>query len=132
MGWDEIFIAFAVSHLVGDFVLQTNWQAINKHGGLTPGNVIGRTALLHHVATYTLAFVPCFIWLYGDLSWQVLLVAAGVAVPHLVQDDGRLLATYMRRVKGSDPQDLPIVALGLDQTAHMVALLVLAISIGAA
>lgn len=127
MDWNEIFVAFAVSHLVGDFVLQTNWQALNKHGGLRQGNAIARRALLQHAGSYTLAFVPSLIWLSSELSWQVLAVAAGIAIPHVLQDDGRLLAAYMRRVKGVKTGDLPIVALGVDQTVHLVALLLLAI-----
>jgi hypothetical protein len=127
--WDEIFAVFVVSHMVGDFVLQTNWQAINKHGGLRRGNTVGRRALLSHVSTYTLAFVPALVWLAGDLSWSVLLVAAALFVPHVLQDDGRLLARYMRRVKKADPAALPVVALALDQSIHAVMLLVLAIAI---
>jgi hypothetical protein len=127
--WGEVFIVFAVSHLVGDFVLQTDWQAVNKHGGLARGNAVGRAALLHHGAGYLLAFVPCLIWLAGELSWGVLAVAAAVVVPHVLQDDGRLLGEYMRRVKRVDPSAIPFVALGLDQTLHAVALLLLAIAV---
>ena len=129
MPWDEVFIVFAVSHLVGDFVLQTDWQAVNKHSGLARGNAVGHAALLHHGAGYLLAFVPCLIWLAGSLSWAVLGVAAAVVVPHVVQDDGRLLGVYMRRVKRVDPKAIPFVALGLDQTLHAVALLLVAIAI---
>jgi hypothetical protein len=125
--WVEVFVVFVISHLVGDFVLQTDWQAVNKHGGLARGNTVGRSALLSHVATYTLAFLPCFVWMFDALSWGVLAVAAGIAIPHVLQDDGRLLATYMRRVKGGDPKTLPVVALGLDQTLHAVTLMALAI-----
>jgi hypothetical protein len=27
--WDEVFIVFYISHLVGDYLLQTDWMAIN-------------------------------------------------------------------------------------------------------
>jgi hypothetical protein len=127
--WVEIFAVFVVSHMVGDFVLQTDWQAVNKHGGLRRGNTVGRRALLWHGSTYTLAFVPCLVWLAGDLQWRVLLVAVGLFFPHVLQDDGRLLARYMRRVKKADPAALPVVALGLDQSIHAVMLLLLAIAI---
>lgn len=130
--WADIFCVLAVSHLVGDFALQTDDQAVNKHGGLARGNRRGRSALLRHGASYTLAFVPAFVWLAGDLSWSVIAVAAAVTIPHVVQDDGRLLAAYMRRVKGSDPKALPIVALGLDQTMHFAALLLLALAVAPA
>lgn len=129
MHWVEIFAVFVVSHMVGDFVLQTDWQAVNKHGGLRPGNAVGRRALLTHCGTYTLAFAPCLVWLAGDLSWSVLIVAAALFFPHVVQDDGRVLARYMREVKKADPTKLPVVALGLDQSVHAVVLLLLAIAI---
>jgi hypothetical protein len=127
--WAEVFVVFVVSHMVGDFVLQTEWQSVNKHGGLRRGNSRGRAALLAHCSTYTLAFVPCFVWLAGEESWRVLAVAAGVFVPHVLQDDGRLLAAYMRRVKKADPVALPVVALCLDQSVHAVVLLLLAIAV---
>jgi hypothetical protein len=127
--WVEVFAVFVVSHMVGDFVLQTDWQAVNKHGGLRRGHTVGRRALLSHCTTYTLAFVPCLVWLAGDLSWGVLIVAAALFFPHVLQDDGRLLARYMREVKRADPAALPVVALGLDQSIHAVVLLLLAISI---
>lgn len=130
MDWVEVFAVLVVSHLVGDFVLQTDWQAVNKHGGLRAGNAVGRSALGHHLATYLLAFVPALVWLATEHGWATLAIAAGIGVPHGVQDDGRLLALYMRRVKGSDPRKLPIVALGLDQALHLVALLVLALVVG--
>lgn len=34
MAWIEVFALFVVSHAVGDYVLQTEFQAINKRGGL--------------------------------------------------------------------------------------------------
>ena len=34
MDWGEISIVFFVSHLAGDFLVQTEWQALHKRGGL--------------------------------------------------------------------------------------------------
>lgn len=130
MDWAQVFVVMAVSHLFGDFVLQTDWQAVHKHAGLAPGNAVGRAALLGHGLSYTLAFVPCFVWLAGGHGWSTALIVAAITIPHVLQDDGRLLAHYMRRVKGCDPKTFPTVALGLDQTLHLTALLLLAIAIG--
>ena len=33
MAWPEVYLAFLISHLAGDFLLQTEWQAVNKRGG---------------------------------------------------------------------------------------------------
>ena len=127
MEWFEVFAVLLVSHLVGDYLLQTDWQAVHKRGGLGP-NAVARRALLSHVATYTLAYVPALIWLAGDLSaLAVVGVAAGIAIPHLVQDDGRLLAIYVKRVKGCDIVAFPLVGAAVDQTMHIVALFALAL-----
>jgi Protein of unknown function (DUF3307) len=127
MEWFEVFAVLLVSHLVGDYLLQTDWQAVHKRGGLGP-DPVARRALLSHVATYTLAFVPALIWLAGDLRpLAVVGVAAGIAVPHMVQDDGRLLAIYVRRVKGCDIVAFPLVGAAVDQTMHIVALFGLAL-----
>ena len=54
MEWFEVFAVFLVSHLVGDYLLQTDWQAVHKHRGLGP-DPVSRRALASHVATYTIA-----------------------------------------------------------------------------
>jgi len=127
--WVEVFTVFLLSHLVGDYLLQTDWQAAHKMEGLG-GDPVRRRALLSHIATYTLAFVPALAWLAGELGAAVLLVAALVAGPHLVQDDGRLLDLYLRRVKRCDPKSLPGVRTAVDQTFHLLALFALSVAIG--
>jgi hypothetical protein len=129
MPWVEIFAVFVVSHAVGDFCLQTDWQALNKHGGLT-GTRVQRVALASHVTSYTLAFVPSFIWLWSSLHGWVFVLAAGIFVPHYIQDDGRLLADYSRVVKKADIDANPALGLALDQSFHLLALFVTAIVAG--
>jgi hypothetical protein len=124
--WVEVFAVFAVSHLVGDFLLQTDWQATHKFGGLGP-NPESRRALLAHTVTYTLAFVPALIWLSTDIGAWALGVAALIALPHMIQDDGRLLDTYMRRFKRVQGQPPGGLRLALDQSFHMVFLFLLAL-----
>ncbi len=120
MPWVQVFLVFLVCHLVGDFLLQTQWQANHKHGGLLDPRA--RTALVSHVATYTLAFVPAFVWLWDSLGAGVLGIAALLAVPHLIQDDGTLLDRYMVVVKRADPREHPALTVTVDQTFHVVAL----------
>jgi|SRR3954447_5652811 hypothetical protein len=129
MAWVEVFSAFVVCHLAGDYLLQTDHQARHKHGGLG-ADPVARRALLAHIATYTLAFVPALVWLAGDLHAGVLWVAALIAAPHLVQDDGRLIARYVSDVKGArGPGTEGIVAL-VDQSFHVLALFALALLAG--
>ena len=49
MSWVSVFAAFLVAHMVGDYLLQTDWQARHKRGGLT--DPAARRPLLTHVAT---------------------------------------------------------------------------------
>jgi Protein of unknown function (DUF3307) len=124
--WSDVFLVFAVSHLVGDFAFQTEWQAQHKRGGLGP-DPVARRALVTHVLTYTLAFVPALVWLWDDLGAGVLALAALLAGEHLVQDDGRLLSSWVRSVKRTDPSRHPPVMIAVDQTFHAVVLLALAL-----
>lgn len=119
MTWVEVFAVFVVSHLVGDFLLQTDWQAGNKENGLGP-DPVHRRALGLHVLTYMVAFVPALIWiaLETDVLWAIV-IAAAIAVPHLVQDDRRLLDRYMRSVKGVTEKALGL-RIAVDQAFHVV------------
>lgn len=117
---------FVVCHLAGDFLLQTSWQATNKYGGLGGGGE--PRALVTHVLTYTLVFVPAFIWLAGSLGAWVLGVAALIAVPHLVQDDGRLLERWIADVKHSDDIERGgWLFTAIDQSFHVVVLFAVAL-----
>ncbi len=122
MEWAEITIVFWVSHLFGDFLLQTDWQATSKLGGLGRDRT-ARLALFSHVGVYTLCFVPALIWI-GEATSALGAVGLGavIFIPHLVIDDGRLLHAYMLRVKGSrDPQSAGLVA-AVDQSLHLISL----------
>jgi hypothetical protein len=129
MHWVELFAAFIVCHLVGDFLLQTDWQARNKHEGLGTDRT-ARRALAAHLLTYTLAFVPALIWVGNDQGVPQAFGAAALLVgPHVVQDDGRLIAAYVRRVKGIEVTPSPLM-FAVDQSFHVVALFLVALLIG--
>jgi fatty acid desaturase len=119
--WVEVLAVFAVCHLVGDFILQTNWQARHKHGGLR-SDPLARRALAWHITTYALAFVPAWLWIAGERGWLAVLIAVAVIVPHTIQDDGRTLRAYMIAVKRADPDDDRLLAVFVDQAFHGVAL----------
>jgi hypothetical protein len=129
MPWVEIFAVFIVSHLVGDFLLQTDLQAMHKRGGLS-GNGQSPRGLLSHTLTYTLAFVPALIWLADDIGVPAALgTALLIALPHMVQDDGRLLDSFMRRVKGVEPKPGGLL-IAVDQSWHVLALFLVALLVG--
>jgi hypothetical protein len=130
MPWVEVFAVFVVSHLVGDFILQTEFQAINKHGGLGR-DPVRRRALFSHAISYTATFTPALVWLAGADYRLITLVAVvlAIGVPHLVQDDGTAIKWWMRTVKHTEP--VPgVLAIMVDQCFHMVALMLAAIVVG--
>jgi len=120
MAWSEVFIVLLVCHLAGDFLLQTEWQALHKLGGLGP-DPERRRALLLHVTTYSLPVLAALVWVALDGA-GLRAVAAGVIVvgTHLVQDDGRLLRRYVRRVKKTDPEFGTPLMIAIDQSFHVV------------
>jgi hypothetical protein len=129
MRWVEVFAVFVVSHQVGDYLFQSESQALNKRGGLR-GTPQMRRALVSHVSTYMLAFVPALIWLWDSLHAGVFWVAALIAIPHLIQDDGSLLTSYARIVKKADLAANPGLGQALDQAFHFVALFLTALLAG--
>jgi hypothetical protein len=121
LNWTEAFAVFIVCHLVGDFLLQTDWQARFKLGGLG-SDPVRRRALLSHTLSYTVAFLPALVWvgLETDAAWAVL-IGFAVAIPHMAQDDGRLLDSYMATVKGLSQNSLGL-RVAVDQAFHVVLL----------
>ena len=126
MTWASVYVALLISHVAGDFLLQTEWQALNKRGGLL-GSGESRRALLTHGFSYTCAYIPALIWIGGEHGVAAALgLAALVMVPHVVVDDGWLLRRWMAHVKhSSNPVDWLSVA--VDQSFHVVALLPVAL-----
>jgi len=129
VSWVEIFLVLLVSHLVGDFLLQTEWQAKWKYGGLGP-DPVRRRALGTHLITYMLCFLPALVWVAaeGGLDRAVAL-ALLVGVPHWIQDDGRLLDLYIAVVKRAE-QVSPGLRIAVDQSFHVVMLFAAALIVG--
>jgi hypothetical protein len=119
--WEEVFAVFLVCHLAGDFLLQTDWQAINKRGGLA-GTPEARRALVKHVVVYTLCFLPALVWLSDDVGASAFALLPVIFIPHLLQDDGRLLQAWNRRIKRGDLAPGNHVYMAIDQSFHVVTL----------
>jgi hypothetical protein len=114
-------LAFLVSHLVGDVLLQTEWQALTKVPGL--GDPAARRALGRHLATYMLAFGPALVWIGNETSAaRAVGVGALVAIPHLLIDDGHFVRAWLRSVKHARDPALGL-SIAVDQSLHLVCLL---------
>jgi len=123
MSWPALFGVFLLSHLLGDFLLQTDWQASEKRHGLIGGTRVNRRALASHGMIYTLAFVPALVWVGIESSaLSAVGVAALVGVPHVIVDDGTLLAWWTRHVKHVHGVPSTVVRIGADQSTHVLAL----------
>jgi len=122
MTWPALFGVFLISHLVGDFLLQTGWQATNKSRGLG-SNPEARRALVWHGLIYTVAFVPALVWVGTELGAPATLgIGALVLLPHVIIDDGALVDSWVRHIKHVEGAPSVVVRLGVDQTLHVLAL----------
>jgi len=119
MRWEEVFLVFLVCHVTGDFLLQTDWQAVNKRGGLSR-NTEARRALFSHVLVYTLVFVPAIVWIASNESALAIGLLAVIFIPHLVQDDARALMSWNRIVKRSFVPPGDPIYMAIDQSFHFV------------
>ena len=125
MTWPAVLAAFLVCHLAGDLLLQTEWQALTKVRGF--GDPEGRRALISHVTTYTLPYLPVFVWIAVDRSVvRAVVVALLIALPHVFIDDGRFVRLWLAQVKHS-PEPAPSLRLMVDQSFHVVCLLGVAV-----
>lgn len=135
MPWTEAFAVFIVCHLAGDFLLQTKFQALYKRNGLSGG--VALKALAFHTFWYTACFIPAFIWIAEQRGISWMLLSAGlVAAPHMLQDDGRLIAVWGRRIKGlgamprATDSEPATIYLFVDQSFHVLALFGVALLVG--
>jgi hypothetical protein len=129
VNWVEVVAVLGICHLVGDFLLQTDWQARNKYGGLS-ADPVRRHALRNHLFTYMLAFAPALVWIAAETNLaEAVGVGLLIAVPHWIQDDGRLLDAYMAVVKGLS-QTSPGLRVAVDQSFHAVFLFATALLVG--
>jgi hypothetical protein len=119
--WEEVFAVFLVCHVVGDYLLQTDWQALNKRGGLSRDRE-ARRALISHVSVYTIVFLPAVTWIANETTALAFALLPVVFIPHLIQDDARALIAWNRIVKRSAPAPGDYLYMAIDQSFHFVAL----------
>lgn len=131
MTWEQVFIVFLVCHATGDFLLQTEFQATRKAGGLG-SDPVARKALYSHLLSYSLVFVPAFVWIADKHSFGRVIACAAIALlTHLVQDDRRLLYLYTIKVKKADPPPDHPLWIFIDQAGHIVWLFAAALAAAA-
>lgn len=109
----NIFTWLFLGHLVGDWLLQSDWMARGKRQG------IFTAAGMVHFATYTAVMIG-ILWLLGDQGvGQGLLVGSIIFISHWLIDATNLVQWWMRFY---GQRDQAVVRLMIDQTWHLVVL----------
>lgn len=109
----EALACAIVGHLVGDYLLQNDWMALNKK---RPG---GGLHCLVHVWIWTL----CVCAFAGWWSWGAFMVLFGT---HFVQDRTQVIGFWMTRVNRqpqfAQPPMAPWSLIVVDNVWHIVAI----------
>ncbi|MEA3351968.1 MAG: DUF3307 domain-containing protein [Chloroflexota bacterium] len=92
-----------IAHLIGDFILQTDWMAVRKKRSYF--------ACLIHVLVYLIPFLAC------DLEWWQF---ALIGVMHFAQDRSAVVWWWMRVWKRVPREDWGVIPFYVDQSFHLV------------
>ena len=110
----SLFIVLYIGHKIGDYIFQTEYQALNKSKLIGP--------LFRHSIVYTICVLGLAFIVIGFFSWLALII---VFVSHLILDRRTFLITWGRKIKGmnSPSNDSSKIALmELDQAFHYLVL----------
>ena len=115
----NIFAWFILGHLLGDWLLQSDWMALGKRRGL-----FTRAGLVHYTV-YTLSILGV-LYLSNEIprtSSSLLLIGLIVFISHWLIDATNLVKIWMA-VAGQ--RDQIMVRVMVDQTFHLLVLALLA------
>lgn len=120
-----VFLVLLCSHLVGDWVAQSDWQAANKTRSWA--------ALAAHLARYHLVMgllllIP--VLRDGWPAWKALAVLAVSAATHAVIDRRWPVRALMRAVGSPGFATLEWGVIAVDQALHLSILSMLAVLLG--
>ena len=107
-----LFEYLFMAHLLGDWLLQTEWQATNKHDNLL--------ALLSHIVVYHAIILLVLLWQAGPARPLLFGVVLFLAVTHALMDrfTVRPLMKFMRITEKREPERWLTVA--VDQAFHLL------------
>ena len=117
-----VYLALLASHLLGDWVVQTDWQATNKTRSWA--------ALVAHVASYhllmgLLLLIP--ILRDGWPAWKALAAMTVSAITHAVIDRRRPVRALMRVAGSPGFASVEWGVIAVDQALHLFLLAMLAL-----
>lgn len=110
----EIFLLLIVGHAVGDFLLQTSWQAENK-------SRIWK-ALITHGLVYSIV-----VYLLTLMAGGISLISISVIfLSHVLLDKGNIVKWWLKTIKKEHTDNAQIRFL-VDQSLHVLVLLIVTI-----
>ena len=111
----NIFETLVITHLIGDWIFQTEYEAMNKMK-----DSFWNRALFSHCLICTLCFAPAF-WSYG-INWLWLLLIFG---SHLFLDRRWPVVWWISTIKRTSPETvekLYWLVIVVDQIMHVLIL----------
>jgi hypothetical protein len=116
----SLFDKLLVAHLVGDWLLQTEWQAVNKTKNYR--------ALLSHIGVYSVIMLGVLILDFGFQNIYVYIMVGMLALSHALLDRRwpviRLMEAFRLIVK-REPERWLVMA--IDQVLHIALLAIAAV-----
>lgn len=106
-----LFEVLFLAHLVGDFLFQTTWMAINKATKWIP--------LLAHVVVYTTIVTVAAYFFGTGLSFSAI---AFVFIGHIILDRRVFVAWWVRNIQQSRDQSAGWLGIMADQIFHLLIL----------
>lgn len=104
---------FVVAHFVGDYLIQTEYEALNKAQGR-----FWNRALVVHCLKYTACFVPILLAYQVSMGWLM-----PILVTHLVFDRRWIIVLWRRHINRNSEQGIAQtfwLTVMIDQIFHML------------
>lgn len=103
------FAYLLVAHLIGDYLLQTNWMATYKTTKLS--------ALLAHCTVYTLSLVVVAYFTFGSLPFWAIAI---IFVAHVFFDKRTFTVWWVEKIMGSSSKQFGWLVIMVDQVFHII------------
>ncbi|MHA6260080.1 DUF3307 domain-containing protein [Sporosarcina sp. CAU 1771] len=110
-----VFNYLLIGHLVGDFLFQTNWMAINKSTKWVP--------LLSHCTVYTASLFS--LALVGNYVLPIEVIVL-LFVSHIVLDRRKFVVWWVERIMNSKGPESKWLKIVVDQVFHILILAIVA------
>lgn len=107
----NLFTYLFLGHLVGDFLLQTNWMAVNKAKNWLP--------LLTHCTVYTLTIIVTAYIGTAPLPAEAITF---IFLSHIFLDKRTFVVWWAERIMGIKDKQTAWLIIAADQTFHLLVL----------